>query len=38
MAGFGKLDIYFANAGVSGPPTLFTDQTADDFADLFRVR
>ena len=36
--GFGRLDVYFANAGVGGPMSIFTDQTAEDFTDVFRVR
>ncbi|KAL8296679.1 hypothetical protein RB597_005995 [Gaeumannomyces tritici] len=37
LARYGRLDVFFANAGVVGPPTLFTDADADGFMDVMRV-
>jgi len=34
---YGRLDVFFANAGVIGPMSLFTDVDADDFMETFRV-
>ena len=34
---YGRLDVFFANAGVIGPMALFTDVDADDFMETFRV-
>lgn len=34
---YGRLDVFFANAGVVGPMALFTDVDADDFMETFRV-
>lgn len=33
---YGRLDIFFANAGIVGQTKLFTDVTADEF--LFTLR
>jgi NAD(P)-dependent dehydrogenase (short-subunit alcohol dehydrogenase family) len=33
---YGRLDIFFANAGIVGQPKLFTDISADQF--LFTLR
>ena len=35
--GFGRLDIYFANAGVSGSMTRLSEVTVEEFQDVFRV-
>lgn len=37
VAQFGGLDIFVANAGVTGKPLLFTDIDADDFESTFRT-
>lgn len=37
LARYGRLDVFFANAGVIGPPTLFTEADADGFMDVMRV-
>ncbi|KAL2131903.1 hypothetical protein VTI74DRAFT_4459 [Chaetomium olivicolor] len=34
---YGRLDVYFANAGTVGPHALFTDIDADDFMNVLRV-
>lgn len=34
---YGRLDIYFANAGISGLQRSFTDITADDFMHMLKV-
>ncbi|KAK3386902.1 hypothetical protein B0H63DRAFT_142043 [Podospora didyma] len=34
---YGRLDVFFANAGVIGPMALFTDVDADDFLETMRV-
>ncbi|KAJ4306784.1 hypothetical protein N0V88_000151 [Collariella sp. IMI 366227] len=34
---YGRLDVYFANAGTVGPHALFTDIDAADFMDILRV-
>lgn len=34
---YGRLDVFFANAGIVGSPILFTDVTAEDFNDVLRV-
>ncbi|KAL8380927.1 hypothetical protein RB595_005292 [Gaeumannomyces hyphopodioides] len=37
LARYGRLDVFFANAGVVGPPALFADVDADGFMDVMRV-
>ncbi|KAF4286592.1 hypothetical protein KXW98_000371 [Aspergillus fumigatus] len=37
IARFGRLDIFFANAGIVGQNKLFTDVTGDEFARTLRV-
>ncbi|KAM7201172.1 hypothetical protein V8F20_004918 [Naviculisporaceae sp. PSN 640] len=34
---YGRLDVFFANAGVIGPNTLFTEVDGEDFMETFRV-
>ncbi len=34
---YGRLDVFFANAGIVGPPKLFTEVDADGFNNVFRV-
>lgn len=34
---YGRLDVFFANAGIIGPPTLFTEVDAEDFMEAMRV-
>ncbi|PLB44455.1 dehydrogenase with different specificitie [Aspergillus steynii IBT 23096] len=34
---YGRLDIYFANAGIVGQPKLFTDITSDEFMSTLRT-
>lgn len=37
MTTYGRLDVYFANAGITGPHQLFTDISAEDFMTNMRV-
>ncbi|KAL1864839.1 hypothetical protein VTK73DRAFT_5619 [Phialemonium thermophilum] len=37
LARYGRLDVFFANAGTLGPHAVFTDIDADTFMDTFRV-
>ncbi|KAK0706984.1 hypothetical protein B0T26DRAFT_728786 [Lasiosphaeria miniovina] len=37
LARYGRLDVFFANAGIIGPLSKFTDVDADDFMEAFRV-
>ncbi|KAG7285398.1 hypothetical protein NEMBOFW57_010025 [Staphylotrichum longicolle] len=37
MARYGRLDVFFANAGTVGPHAVFTDVSAADFMDVLRV-
>ncbi len=37
MARYGRLDVFFANAGTVGPHALFSDISGDDFMNVFRV-
>ena len=37
-AGFGRLDIFFANAGVSGSMSYLPDLGVEELNDVFRVR
>ncbi|RHZ47602.1 SDR family NAD(P)-dependent oxidoreductase [Aspergillus thermomutatus] len=37
IARYGRLDIFFANAGIVGQNKIFTDVTGDDFARTLRV-
>lgn len=34
---YGRLDVFFANAGITGPHTKFSDVDADEFMDTMRV-
>jgi NAD(P)-dependent dehydrogenase (short-subunit alcohol dehydrogenase family) len=34
---YGRLDIFFANAGITGPNVLFTDISAEDFMNVHKV-
>jgi NAD(P)-dependent dehydrogenase (short-subunit alcohol dehydrogenase family) len=34
---YGRLDIFFANAGIVGQMNLFTDISADDFLSTLRT-
>ncbi|KAK4212256.1 hypothetical protein QBC37DRAFT_425327 [Rhypophila decipiens] len=34
---YGRLDVFFANAGVIGPNVLFTEADGEDFMETFRV-
>jgi NAD(P)-dependent dehydrogenase (short-subunit alcohol dehydrogenase family) len=34
---YGRLDVFFANAGIVGPHQLFTDVSAADFMNVMRV-
>ena len=34
---YGRLDVFFANAGTVGPMAAFTDVDADEFMDTMRV-
>ncbi len=34
---YGRLDVFFANAGIVGPHALFTDVSAADFMEVHRV-
>jgi NAD(P)-dependent dehydrogenase (short-subunit alcohol dehydrogenase family) len=37
VAGHGKLDVFFANAGISGGLASIADQTAEDWAEILRI-
>ncbi|KAI9902031.1 hypothetical protein N3K66_003848 [Trichothecium roseum] len=37
MAAYGRLDVFFANAGIVGKPTLFTDFSEDEFMRVLKV-
>ncbi|KAK1639944.1 short-chain dehydrogenase [Colletotrichum phormii] len=37
MTTYGRLDIFFANAGITGPHNLFTDISTDDFMQNLRT-
>ena len=37
MAKYGRLDIFFANAGISGQPKMFTDIDGDGFMKTMRT-
>lgn len=37
MKRYGRLDVFFANAGVAGKPSLFTDFTSDEFMHIVKV-
>lgn len=37
MQRYGRLDVFFANAGTVGPMASFTDVDADEFMDTMRV-
>lgn len=37
MQRYGRLDVFFANAGTVGPMAAFTDVNADEFMDTMRV-
>lgn len=37
LAKYNRLDIFFANAGVAGKPTLFTEFDDSEFMDIMRV-
>ncbi len=34
---YGRLDIFFANAGIVGQPKLFTDITAEEFLNTLKI-
>lgn len=34
---YGRLDIFFANAGIVGQPKIFTEVTADEFLTTLRT-
>ncbi|KAL7799787.1 hypothetical protein V8C37DRAFT_92003 [Trichoderma ceciliae] len=34
---YGRLDVFFANAGITGPNILFTDMSAEDFINVYKV-
>lgn len=34
---YGRLDVFFANAGISGTPKVFTEITAEDFLRTLRT-
>lgn len=34
---YGRLDIFFANAGIVGQPKIFTEITADEFLNTLKV-
>lgn len=34
---YGRLDVFFANAGISGTSAMFTDVTPDGFMETLRV-
>lgn len=34
---YGRLDVFFANAGITGPNVIFTDISADDFMNVHKV-
>jgi NAD(P)-dependent dehydrogenase (short-subunit alcohol dehydrogenase family) len=34
---YGRLDVFFANAGIVGAPKVFTDISGDEFARTLRV-
>jgi len=37
MGRYGRLDVFFANAGIIGMPTVFTEVTDEDFMNVLRV-
>jgi NAD(P)-dependent dehydrogenase (short-subunit alcohol dehydrogenase family) len=37
LSRYGRLDVFFANAGIVGPHTLFTDIEDEDFMEVMRV-
>lgn len=37
MEKYGRLDVFFANAGIIGPHALFTDCSDDDFMEVLKV-
>ncbi|GJN84713.1 hypothetical protein PLIIFM63780_008276 [Purpureocillium lilacinum] len=34
---YGRLDVFFANAGITGPNVIFTDVSADDFMSVLKT-
>lgn len=34
---YGRLDVFFANAGITGPQAAFTDLDGEDFLEVLRV-
>jgi NAD(P)-dependent dehydrogenase (short-subunit alcohol dehydrogenase family) len=37
VAQYGRLDVFFANAGIVGQPKVFTDIAGDEFMKTMRV-
>ena len=37
LAKYGRLDIFFANAGIVGQPKVFTEIDGDDFMETMKV-
>ncbi|KAL6892349.1 hypothetical protein GGI43DRAFT_413817 [Trichoderma evansii] len=37
MERYGRLDVFFANAGITGPNVIFTDISAEDFMNVHKV-
>lgn len=37
LAKYGRLDLFFANAGIVGQPRLFTEVDGDDFMQTMRT-
>lgn len=34
---YGRLDVFFANAGISGVPSIFMDAEAEDFMNMMKT-
>lgn len=34
---YGRLDVFFANAGITGMPIMFTDVSSDDFMNTIKI-
>lgn len=34
---YGRLDVFFANAGITGPNVIFTGLSAEDFMNVYKV-
>lgn len=37
MERYGRLDVFFANAGITGPNVIFTDISVEDFMNVYKI-